>query len=388
MHGINVKPSFNHQELNQVETARPTSTQSKHVSKFQDVQHIDKVGFPESHLKVMAQYAQEKNIIFGIRPVDAMNKTLLDEGYPTKDLTIKPKSSTWGPMAGFIPCDQAFSKLEAKKGSEKGQQAIENSNEKVKSCLKDKHAVSGQLVISKNRINELVSKSAGSIESTTTSQNQISLFVTSPSGEKFTFQAIESAKEHGKFSIFLDDEPFHVLCDKNSKLPITADYDLLLVAPNLSDYGAGDLAKGDPSQSVLESHLRNFNAPKETTQPKAPQGFISSRVKELGDDINARLDRELNKLIHHGADDKNPFTDKDANFPATFFLPEPINGFGTTVEGHQGAISVIEQNEMAAFIQSAKDQAFFVPVHNEWGQDVQNIKRGSFQESLDYFQKV
>ena len=68
-------------------------------------------GIVISHLAILAALAEELDIVFAFRPVNPLATQLIEQNYPTKNLTIKGKSSDWGPMAGFIPVRQEWSKL-------------------------------------------------------------------------------------------------------------------------------------------------------------------------------------------------------------------------------------------------------------------------------------
>ncbi|MFM5023483.1 anthrax toxin-like adenylyl cyclase domain-containing protein, partial [Aeromonas rivipollensis] len=76
------------------------------------------VGIPPEHALRMQAVAKEKDTVFGIRPVEGMVTTLIEEGYPTKGFSVKGKSANWGPQAGFICVDQLLSKRENRDAAE------------------------------------------------------------------------------------------------------------------------------------------------------------------------------------------------------------------------------------------------------------------------------
>lgn len=59
----------------------------------------------------MQRTTREENTFLFLRPTELDSTRLIRAGYATKSMDIHDKSSNWGPMAGFVPCDPAFSKL-------------------------------------------------------------------------------------------------------------------------------------------------------------------------------------------------------------------------------------------------------------------------------------
>lgn len=61
------------------------------------------VGIPSTDRKVIANIADEENLVIGIRAVDPNNRSLLESGlYSSKSLLIKSKSSDWGPTRALF----------------------------------------------------------------------------------------------------------------------------------------------------------------------------------------------------------------------------------------------------------------------------------------------
>ena len=96
-----------------------------------------KQGIPEADLISLANYAREKNKIILFRPVEFIAKSLHEEKkYPTKDFNIKGKSASWGAWAGFIPIDQAYSKL-----ASASIEQVQKYNKNVRACIKQGYAI-------------------------------------------------------------------------------------------------------------------------------------------------------------------------------------------------------------------------------------------------------
>lgn len=67
-------------------------------------------GITDKHIEALEGLMSEKNTFLFVRPTEYDSTLLIKEGYATKSMDIHHKSSNWGPMAGFVPCDPAFSK--------------------------------------------------------------------------------------------------------------------------------------------------------------------------------------------------------------------------------------------------------------------------------------
>ena len=67
-------------------------------------------GVVNEHIVKLEQARKELNLFLFIRPTEYDSTKLIQQGYATKSMSVHDKSSNWGPMAGFVPCDQFFSK--------------------------------------------------------------------------------------------------------------------------------------------------------------------------------------------------------------------------------------------------------------------------------------
>jgi hypothetical protein len=67
-------------------------------------------GIVDSHIKNLEATAASENTFIFVRPTEFDSTILIRAGYATKSMDVHHKSSNWGPMAGFVPCDPAFSK--------------------------------------------------------------------------------------------------------------------------------------------------------------------------------------------------------------------------------------------------------------------------------------
>src|SRR3954464_5250018 len=115
-----------------------------------DLAAVQDSGILASHAAQFSSVAQEKNQFILFRKVEKWATGLIAENFPTKDLHVKGKSSTWGPQAGLICCEQGLSKLH---GSDSG--VVASFNGKIKDSLSHGFAVEAPLVISEQRLREL-----------------------------------------------------------------------------------------------------------------------------------------------------------------------------------------------------------------------------------------
>ncbi|MDX1666198.1 MAG: anthrax toxin-like adenylyl cyclase domain-containing protein, partial [Saprospiraceae bacterium] len=68
-------------------------------------------GMVPSHARAFAQVAEENNTVILARPVNPDATPLIQMDNATKPMSLKGKSSNWGPQRGFIPAEQTFSKI-------------------------------------------------------------------------------------------------------------------------------------------------------------------------------------------------------------------------------------------------------------------------------------
>jgi hypothetical protein len=67
-------------------------------------------GVTREHAVQIARVCQALDIFLFIRPSEAETMQLIKAGFATKSMDVHDKSSNWGPMAGAVPLDRAFSK--------------------------------------------------------------------------------------------------------------------------------------------------------------------------------------------------------------------------------------------------------------------------------------
>nr|8BJH_B Chain B, Putative Adenylate cyclase,Profilin-1 [synthetic construct] len=357
---------------------------------LEPIQHPKSIelGMPEVDQSVLAEVAERENVIIGVRPVDEKSKSLIaSKMYSSMGLFVKAISSDWGPMSGFIPVDQSFAKASARRD-------LEKFNEYAEQSILSGNAVSANLYLNQVRIEELVSKyesltpleldvDSGMYKTTATNGDQTIPF--------FLNKVTVDDKELWQVHYLREGElaPFKVIGDPVSKQPMTADYDLLTVMYTYGDLGPQDKVKQPLTweqwkESVTYEDLspkykaRYDNQALYEKQDGASLGMVSDRLKELKDVINTSLGRTDGlEMVHHGADDANPYAVMADNFPATFFVPKHFFDDDGLGEGkgsiqtyfnvnEQGAVVIQNPQEFSNFQQVAINASYRASLNDKW----------------------
>lgn len=376
----------------------------------------DMTGIAFEHLVPFQRYATESNCVIGVRAVDPLATGLISGGHPTKNFLIKGKSASWGPQAGLICADQRFSKLE-----DRDPKDIEKYNKQVRQCLDAGHARVGPLIVGRERLEEIrehffqnAAKSGNepALRLSEASVNgDIEIRARAPSGEYYLFhgkQVDERAyriEHQGQPLEVLKGAPLDVRLLANgperchqppppNELPLTADYDLLMIGPSLAQLDERDnLRLPDVSHGKFMQRFNHYSPSAQERMLRETAidlrnpaqfyaaedklvGNASQRIKQMIPEINnALVGREGQWLVHHNADSGSPATDPAANYPATFFLPQRIGRFDE--------ICVIENNqELAELVQQAKDGGYHMPINPLWddpGLTKEELRRSSFE---------
>ncbi|WP_253650876.1 CyaA/EF/ExoY family adenylyl cyclase toxin [Vibrio sp. Y29_XK_CS5] len=350
------------------------------------------VGIPTKDREAFASVADAENSVIGVRFVDPNNRSLLESGlYSSKSLLIKSKSSDWGPHAGFIPVNQKYAKSSA-------QRDVVKYNHYSDNAIQSKAALPVPLSIDDKRLKELQSGDNPLIPELIEDLDSGMLKGTS-NGVDFYYQ------EHdGLWMIHVKDgssipAPLMVMGDYTSHKPMTADYDLFSVMAHISDYGVSDLVKVPLPHAKWKATIENPDKlspdlkelyDNEDLYNKVNNmhlGAISERVNSLKDKVNNRLGRGKGmELIHHGADESNPFPDIEANFPATYFVPKRyLNhdafgpGQGSLRDYFQvdevGTVILKDVDDFANFHQLMTNVQFTGPLNSLWSKEYGQLAR-------------
>ncbi|MBU2896702.1 CyaA/EF/ExoY family adenylyl cyclase toxin [Vibrio hepatarius] len=291
-------------------------------------------GIVPAHEKIIVNTAKLHDCIIMVRPVNRLSTTLIEEGYATKDLHVKGKSSDWGPQAGFICCDQYYSKL-----VHKGWREIEKFNHKATESIRNGSAKAVPLLISEERLQYLlkqkmlhgVSKKEGTFQVTCHGKPHQD-FILYPNGripfsEHSHFHRQYRKDLHPMFEILPhlrngywvmtkkgnSVEPIMALAETSNSVPLTADYDLFCVAPHLSQFDSDKPTRLKFVVKIVQGAL----AQKDRRIVDADLGKISQLTQKVKQKINQ--DIGVNSVIHHGCEVDNPVTELD--YPITAFTP-------------------------------------------------------------------
>jgi hypothetical protein len=342
----------------------------------------DKTGIVPAHLIPLQRVASEHNCIIGIRPVDKLATALIEAGHPTKGFHIKGKSASWGPQAGFICVEQRFSKLE-----NASPERIAKFNLQTQACIAEGHAAAVPLEVSQSRLHALFEQGLIDKLSPENPRGVSHLRASGPGGERYAFEALRlPGNGEARYLISHRGAPLEVLAPHAEARSFTADYDLMVIAPHVSDLGPEDnLQVPDVSHQVFRQRLENYRTLPEHAALRQdyddPASFYRKSDGEIGNAserarrmigvLNQALVGDGEKVVHHATDSANPVTDPESNYPATFALPCKI--------GHFEPLCIIEnKDDLAELVMQAKNAGYHVPLNPLWEKEVLGVRSDRF----------
>jgi len=255
-----------------------------------------KSGITVEHIKGIEATAREVNAFILIRPTNLDSTRLIRMGYATKSMDVHDKSSNWGPMSGFVPCDPAFNK-NAEVMPEVAQQEHEHGEaRKVQLNLTEELLAS----LERDSLDEI--KGVGvpnarfykARKQDKGVQQETRFKLEKKGGEWLVSYAVtRDVKTAGQW------KPLMVWAYSigGAPKPVTGDYDLWMVAPHIK---------------YLTTH--GFNISRLAARTNAdPHGDSASSLftKALIVKLNQACFRETNPVFRHGAEARNyGFTQK------------------------------------------------------------------------------
>lgn len=358
--GWNHSFSFNPEQAPKVEHAMSTSTRPLTEVVREDIEKVSQqTGICAEHLQQLHAIAREHRCVIAFRPVDPHNAQLIEMGYPTKGLNIKGKSSTIGPLFGFIPVDQQLSG----KGSATPAD-IAKANLQIEQCVANGHAIKVPLELPSARMDYLTRHKL------IKPLDPPAFESTKEDGSVFRFTASKTTS--GNYQIATQGQAVEVLAPKTQPQgqpyrPFTADYDLLFLMPQWDDVPQqsqrrGSIKPAAPNERPADlgvAHIRSKYenvAAKDT--PAAPPivDYVTRLEERVINDINHSLRGQLKaslnidnpadwNLVHHGSDEGNPSTDMRSNLPATVIAPQALGEFGviTVIPDKAGLNDFLEE---------------------------------------------
>ncbi|AMB84008.1 hypothetical protein AWM79_01265 [Pseudomonas agarici] len=301
-------------------------------------------GIPAEHLRKLHHIARENDCVIAFRPFDPLNRSLVEQGHPTKSQQIKGKSSDLGPLYGFIPVQQALSKVRGR-----GPEAIAKADQDIKAVLEKQHARAIALRLPQERLGLL--QDEGLIRLHAPLSDGTRKITLPGDSTEFTARLADNGKS---FEILHGGEAVQVLApmrqpdDPLQDKPLTADYDLFVIMPNWGQVGE------QTNRRLSQPGLRD---PLSGVMPGGPKDggtdHITALERRIANQINERLRPDIDfdqpgnaawRLVHHGADQGNPQSDLKDNFPATLILPRQL--------GEHGPVTILrDPGALNAFIQ-------------------------------------
>lgn len=268
-------------------------------------------GIVADHITAIEKIAKAQNTFIFIRPTEYDSTVLVEGGFATKSMDIHDKSSNWGPMAGSVPCDQAFCKKFIGTPNPEIPKKVKAHGEAVpiqlflkqpilKSLIdrkKIEECEAGTLILNPDRKvtrpktgktpdtkgvpTHRFFKAAGKLDQKWATEMHFCLIL---SGENWLVHWVDIEEKGDAPGTLV---PLFVwgYKTKSGTLPVTGDYDLWLVAPHMSKW------KEHAEVKVLEDVHGNSTASKFT--------------QELIAALNKECKRADNPVFNHGAEAQN-----------------------------------------------------------------------------------
>ncbi|BBB15279.1 YD repeat protein [Candidatus Rickettsiella viridis] len=295
----------------------------------------------------------DNKVIVAVRPVNPMAFQLIEEGYDTKTLFLKAKSSSAGITAGFIMQEPLFGKggkKDAKEQAKRIQKSLASGCELV------------QLNVTTGRVNMLETQGFISIKEEL-EQNDIKIkrIESIYDGDAHCFVLKQNQEDLNFWEVWYDNKPLMALANPGGagiKAAVTADYDLFGIYTHKNQSVVNRpmvihaQIKAGASQSVtqrwqqcVDSMRRSDGA---TTMDPA-KGNISIPELKIVEQLNKTLKKAGytgEALVWHGTETANPYT-PGPDFPIRVYSP-----------GQTQPAMVSDQKELADFYHRLQDSPY------------------------------
>ncbi len=259
-----------------------------------------KSGILVSHIGPIANTAREVDAFILIRKTNLDATRLIRMGYATKSMDIHDKSSDWGPMAGFVPCDPAFSKVAAVMPGAVAQEHEHGDAKKTQLFLTEELKAelekSEKIVpLDRNAHTYLAKAAAKDV------QRETQFKLEQKGGSWFVSYSLRSKQGQWKP---LDVWAYTI--EGRSK-PVTGDYDLWMVAPHMRHLTSGGFNIGRAgARDNVDSHGASSSSL-----------FILSLIQKL----NKACYRDMNPVFQHGAEAQNYGFTQQLDDELAMFVP-------------------------------------------------------------------
>lgn len=327
-------------------------------------------GIVDAHAEAIAKTAREQNTFIFIRPTEFDSTILIKAGYATKSMDVHHKSSNWGPMAGFVPCDPAFSKKCDGKPNPHEHEHKHAAAHPVLLSLKPELLAAHQKIEFQDGylleraggtdkmavpfIAKRLNSRAGlaearakfeAFQSAGGSVPEYKFCTAKPSdfGNKSTlFCLLKKADQWLVYWVLWEGEvgrlnPLRVFgYPQNGTLnPVTGDYDLWMVAPHFSHFDTHSVVR-------LEKDVHGESA---------ASGFTMSLIGNM----NANCGRTDNPVFNHGAEAQNYGFTQALDWNLAMFTPG-------------GGGYMVRMNEMPSVLGDLQKAGYLVVVNKRYGE--------------------
>ncbi len=318
-----------------------------------------------AHAEAISRVAHARNEIVLARPVNADSTPLILAGAGTKSMHVKGKSANWGPHSGYIPVDQAFSKL-ARTG--KPGERLKNSKiyncEVVKTFTKKNDPDFGKEIARRRPL------------------------VLDFDGKKYDVMRVMDTQP-------LPAHPEVVLWDREAKKFVdwrnrnnspsvsvsqdnTSPLEVLTPPPDDQGNDLGVYLTADYDLHAIGTRYNRFDDP---TAFDKERGFISACQIELVAEINKAVEVQSGyaggNVVHHGPESQ--FTASPGNdYPVTIFEPGKLGGWIKTIQ--EGPPDDPDRHLKAYFLRkNSKTAGWTMPWNPNWNWGEPDWFTGTFK---------
>jgi len=328
-------------------------------------------GIVDSHVKAIEATATAMNTFIFVRPTEFDSTILIKVGYATKSMDVHHKSSNWGPMAGFVPCDPAFSKkCEGKPNPAENEHPHEaaipvqlslkssllNSHEKI--AIKTDFVLARSVTASRGGVRWVVKRAGGAAAAATgiaatrakfenfqdpfpehkfcTADpaeigNKSTLFVLTESGGEWQVWWVEWRGDIGY------PHPLRVFgyAQKSKVVPVTGDYDLWMVAPHFTHF--------------------NQHVAVRIAEDQHGSSAASEFTLELNRRMNVGCGRANNPVFNHGAEAQNYGFTQALDWNLAMFTPG-------------GMSRMVRMNQMPGILGDLQQAGYLVVWNKRYGE--------------------
>ena len=347
-------------------------------------------GIPKEHLTELAQTCRLYRLVIGIRPFSETATQLALDGAKSKALRYKQKSSSWGAQAPYLPANQKYGKLFDAPG-DRLQKFQGYADEQVDEAVQLKQTAQH---LKKLQTLKLPGSKVPLIEHLEyLADNQITFQCRPlPEYEPYFYRGTKTEDGDWLIDIQEGDEfvPLNVV-------PLIPDYDLCFLyslQEELDLAGKDKVPVPDINPDEIRERIARLEGKALSEQSKAEFAKIQLEVQSLKsflkkmDQVYGNLTKQeerylralnyaigrtsRNPMFHHGADNNNPVSDLDSNFPLTVALPRIIAPLT------ERFYIIEDENELKAFINLLKDSGYYAPTNPSWG-SIHRVRSKSFR---------